>query len=89
MFSVSLTTFSKDSTSYLSVVVGFNLYLSIKYFAIGPPIIPPNISPKVAAAIATVVDPLTPIASAVFPKAAAPACPPSIETEPAIIPNIG
>ena len=65
------------------------MYFSIKYLAIGPPSIPPKISPNVAAAIPTLVASYIPKFSIVAPNAAAQPCPPSIEIVPHISPSNG
>ena len=79
-------TSSTDTLLLTSFLLGVNLYLSIKYLDIGPPIRPPHINPKVAAAIPIVTAPFTPKDSTVAPNDAAAPCPPSIETAPHIIP---
>ncbi len=52
----------------------------------GPPIILPNISPKVAAAVHIVVAPCTLKSSSTGPNAPAVPCPPTIGMEPVHIP---
>ena len=57
-------------------------FLLINLFASGPPKLDPAISPKVAAAIATLFAPEYPISSTIGAIAAAVPCPPVIAVEP-------